>query len=276
MNKQIKCNIVGVGALGPGFSNWLELKQVFSGERKVDGAETVSPKPSVIPANERRRAPLPVKMAVEVSSQALEQSGFESSEVACVFGSGISDTDITDYMCRVLTTDLKQLSPTKFHNSVHNAAAGYWTISTGCMKSANSVAAFNETAAACLVEAMIHCDQENEPVLMTLFDIKAHSAFRDVFDCEDGFAAAVLICPEGYAVPEKVQANLCLYEVSSELKETSPLKTLALKPLYSTNPSAKVLPLLEALFAFQSDASIHEQIVYQKLSQASSSVLKID
>jgi len=216
----------------------------------VDGAETVSPKPSVIPANERRRAPLPVKMAVEVSSQALEQSGFESSEVACVFGSGISDTDITDYMCRVLTTDLKQLSPTKFHNSVHNAAAGYWTISTGCMKSANSVAAFNETAAACLVEAMIHCDQEN--------------------------AAAVLICPEGYAVPEKVQANLCLYEVSSELKETSPLKTLALKPLYSTNPSAKVLPLLEVLFAFQSDASIHEQIVYQKLSQASSSVLKID
>ena len=127
----LQCELVGIGAWGPGFNDWPTLKQLLlSDSLEQSNLETSTPKPEVIPANERRRAPLPVKAAVDVSWQALQQSGIPSDQVACVFGSGLGDTEITDYMCRVLTTPEKQLSPTKFHNSVHNAAAGYWTIST--------------------------------------------------------------------------------------------------------------------------------------------------
>lgn len=165
----LSCVILGIGAWGPGFNSWPELEAILRNHSTVDELPyAIAPKPLVIPANERRRAPLPVKAAVEVSAQALAQSGFNAADVACVFGSGLGDTDITDYMCRVLASDNKQLSPTKFHNSVHNAAAGYWTISTNCMKSANSIAGYEETAGLALLEGVTLCSLQQEPVLITL------------------------------------------------------------------------------------------------------------
>jgi len=61
---------------------------------------------------------------------------------------------------RLLAGENKALSPTKFHNSVHNAAAGYWTISTGCMQAANSVAGFDNSVSLTLLEALIQADAE--------------------------------------------------------------------------------------------------------------------
>jgi hypothetical protein len=205
-----------------------------------------APKPSIIPANERRRAPLPVKMAVEVSSQALDASGLASPDVACVFGSGLGDTEITDYMCRAVNTESRQLSPTKFHNSVHNAAAGYWTISSHCMKSANSIAAFHETAGLCLMEAASQCIAHNEPVLITLFDTKAYSVYREIFDCESDFAAAILICPESIATETPPIARLTLQTATSNITPPE-LINKELNHLYQTNPAAKILALLEQL-----------------------------
>ncbi len=112
----LRCKIVGIGAWGPGFNNWSELTDRLNEKRNSDLPAAITPKPGIIPANERRRSPLPVKVAVETSWQATQDSGIAPKELACVFGSGLGDTEITDYMCRVLTTELKQLSPTKFHN----------------------------------------------------------------------------------------------------------------------------------------------------------------
>ena len=215
-------------------------------------------------------------MAVEVSAQALEQSGIPSEQVACVFGSGIADTDLTDYMCRVLTTELKQLSPTKFHNSVHNAAVGYWTISTGCMKSSNSIAAFHETPAVCLLEAMLQCDQQQEPVLVTLFDTKAHAAFRGAFDCDVDFAAAVLICPRGYLDSTGALATLHLEELSHADLQISGLECRALHSAFEKNPAAKVLPLLEALCKYEKALPGSGVGIVKKLSANSSIKLKLD
>ena len=33
-------------------------------------------------------------------------------------------------ICEALATDEREVSPTRFHNSVHNASAGYWGIAT--------------------------------------------------------------------------------------------------------------------------------------------------
>jgi len=242
-------DLVGVGAWGPAFNNWAELQALLANASIGDDLQWVAqtPKPEVIPANERRRAPLPVRAAVEVSWQALQQSGLASSEVACVFGSGLGDTEITDYMCRVLTTAEKQLSPTKFHNSVHNAAAGYWTISTGCMKSANSIAAYQNTAGLALLEAMIQCQQHREPVLITLFDTAAHDAYRQIFACEYSFAAALLIVPAGTAAAPL--ARLTLGDESAATPATPVFSHEWLGNLYRDNPAAKVLGLLQQLDA---------------------------
>lgn len=236
------CQLIGLGVWGPGFSNWTEFKSQI--ENPSVELATSSPKPEIIPANERRRSPLAVRAAVETSWQALQQSGLASADVACVFGSGLGDTEITDYMCRVLTTTEKQLSPTKFHNSVHNAAAGYWTISTGCMKSANSIAAYQDTAGTCLLEAMIQSVQHNEPVLITLFDIAPQQTWTQIFPGDQSFSASLLICPENFPVKNSL-ARLSFSTGSSANK--LPELSESMQSLYLQNPAAKILPLLKNL-----------------------------
>lgn len=246
---ELNCELVGIGAWGPGFSDWPTLKQLLLSD-SIDESSlaTSTPKPDVIPANERRRAPLPVKAAVDVSWQALQQSGMASEKVACVFASGLGDTEITDYMCRVLTTQEKQLSPTKFHNSVHNAAAGYWTISTHCMKSANSIAAYQMTAGLALLEGFTQCVLLNEPVLITLFDTAAHEAYRQIFACEHSFATTLLIRPAVINAPngESSLAKICLTETAHAGKEPQ-WSSQTLNKLYRDNPAAKVLELLRTI-----------------------------
>lgn len=247
MNKPYGCKLIGVGAWGPGFNSWPELRDRLNNLVQNSDEELIAspPKPEIIPANERRRSPLAVRAAVDVSWQALQQSGLRSSDVACVFGSGLGDTDITDYMCRVLTTPEKQLSPTKFHNSVHNAAAGYWTISSGCMKSANSIAAYQDTAGTCLLEAMIQCVQHNEPVLITVFDIAAQQTWQQIFPCAQSFAASLLICPEDFPV----ETCLAKLSFSADKNPVAPIVDLPefLQSLYEQNPAAKIIPLLKLL-----------------------------
>ncbi len=245
MNNQ--CVIYGVGAWGPGFNAWSELLALKNTAVDTTVVKTNTPKPAVIPANERRRAPLPVKMAVEVSWQALQASGLSSDQVACVFGSGLGDTDITDYMCRALTTELKQLSPTKFHNSVHNAAAGYWTISSECMQAANSIAAYQYTAALSVLEALTQCTLEQVPVMITLFDAAACPAYKSLFPVEQSFAAALLVCPAGYRLDAEALAIMsCTIQEASQQNETNndpcPIAALA-----KVNPAAKIAPTLMGL-----------------------------
>lgn len=272
MNQQaleLRCALTGIGAWGPGFNDWPSLRALLLQPAPQDESTfiTSTPKPEVIPANERRRAPLPVKAAVDVSWQALQQSGIASSEVACVFGSGLGDTEITDYMCRVLTTAEKQLSPTKFHNSVHNAAAGYWTISTHCMKSANSIAAYHMTAGLAVLEAMTQCVLHNEPVLITLFDTAAHDAYRQIFDCEHSFAAALLITPIDFAGATPL-AELTLTQESA-LATQPEWHSPTLNTLYQGNPAAKVLSLLAAIAQFETEK---EQTQAQLALSTSSSI----
>ena len=92
--------------------------------------EFSSPKPQAVPPKERRRAGLMINLAVEVAHQACENAGVDKTVIPSVFVSALGDTAITDYMCRKLSQPEKMLSPTKFHNSVHNAPSGYWTISS--------------------------------------------------------------------------------------------------------------------------------------------------
>lgn len=257
----MQCAIAGIGAWGPGFSDWPTLQTLLGayGAEQAPPASPVcyaeldqeplpppaNPAPAIIPANERRRAPLPVKMAVEVSWQALQASGMSTEEVACVFGSGLGDTEITDYMCRVLTTEQKQLSPTRFHNSVHNAAAGYWTISVGCMKSANSVAAYHMTAGLTLLEAFTQAVMHQEPVLATLFDTAAHAAYQQIFPCRQAFAAALLLVPVTDAT-DASWPRLTLQTPDARGKECL-VGHPGLRDLQRDNPAAGVLSLLQLL-----------------------------
>lgn len=255
MQTDLVCYFYGVGAWGPGFADWNELQAQLRDPARIP-ADPAPPtaKAEVIPGNERRRAPLVVRAAVEVSAQATQAAGVSPSDLACVFGSGLGDTEITDYLCAQLATPEKQISPTRFHNSVHNAPAGYWTIATHCVRSANSIAAYSHTAGISMLEAVVQAQQENVPVLVTLYDLAARGIYSHIYTVTQDFAAALVLSP---VLRESAPlAKLTLSVSPSACAE--PAWAPEFSQLCANNPAAQVLPVLHALVqpAARAEASL--------------------
>ena len=250
--KNLSFSILSVGAWGPKFRNWQDLQDLLAG-KEIDDDGAKGPKPAVIPANERRRAPLPVRLAVEVSSQACSSAGLDASNLACVFVSGLGDTQLTDYMCTVLAGENKALSPTKFHNSVHNAAAGYWTISTDCMQAANSVAGFNESVSLTIMEALIQADAEQRPLLLTFYDAPSSPILKELLDNEQPFAVSIIITPKVLDTELTLSASVVEQQVQWPVMDEL---NGDLAECYRENPCAKILPVLQFLTGERTELSM--------------------
>ncbi|TAM05042.1 MAG: hypothetical protein EPN71_02255, partial [Rhodanobacter sp.] len=149
---------------------------------------------SLLP-NERRRAPESVLLAVEVADQAVTMSTRDAATLACVFASAHGDQPITDYMCATLAKAPAELSPIRFHNSVHNAPVGYWTMSSHCHAPSTSVAAQRASFGAGLLEAVSQVLAEQRAVLLVCSDSAGSGPLREVTGCEQAFGCALVLAP---------------------------------------------------------------------------------
>jgi hypothetical protein len=160
----------------------------------TEPAERVAePVPELLPAREGRRAPLHVRLALEAGLQACRENGVGTAEVMTVFASAMGDTQITDYMCRTLASATPVLSPTRFHNSVHNAASGYWSIGTGNRLAGTAVAAQEYTFPTALIEAAALAVAERASVLLVVHDVPAAVPLDAVCPNRQPFAAGLIL-----------------------------------------------------------------------------------
>jgi len=238
----MRLRISGIGACSKGFQNWNEFRTV-SGTLDAETTAWNRPSPHQIPGRERRRAPALVKLAVEVAHQACDMSGIEKSGVASVFCSAMGDSEIATYICETLASPIKVLSPTKFHNSVHNAPAGYWSISAKNRAPSNSVAGSRYSFPVALLEACVLATAESRPVLLVAVDIQVRGPYEAVYPIENPFGAGLLIQNQG--------ADVGGWSFTLEHRgggaDWPELKNPFLQELSETNPAARCLRLLEAL-----------------------------
>lgn len=246
----MKLSITGIGAWSRGFQNWDEF-QTVSGTLAADTATCDMPAPSQIPGRERRRAPALVKLAVEVAHQACDMSGIPKSGVASVFCSAMGDSEIATYICQTLASPVKVLSPTKFHNSVHNAPAGYWSISAENRAPSNSVAGSRHSFPVALLEASVLSTAESRPVLLVAADIQVRGPYEAVYPIENPFGAGLLIQNQ---VNDAGGWSFTLEHRSGSV-DWPLLKNPFLQELSETNPAARCLRLIEAM-ALQERATI--------------------
>ena len=194
MSAALEVGVTGIGFWSPRLPGWASACEVWHGR-----AAPSEPMPRVAPAllapNERRRAPDTVALALEVAARACEMAGVEPRALPSVFASTHGDLPINDYMCSTLATAPTQCSPTKFHNSVHNAAAGYWTIGTGCVRASTALTAWQQTFAAGLLEAAVQAVADDTPVLYVAYDVSARGPLADVTPSEGLLAAALVVEP---------------------------------------------------------------------------------
>ncbi len=187
--------IEGPAFWAPTLPGWEHARAVFRGEAAPADPPAKRPAPMVLAPAERRRAPDTVALALEVAAASVAASGRAAADLPCVFASAHGDLGINDYMCSTLAGSPTQLSPTKFHNSVHNAAVGYWTIGTGCMAASNSLSAYESSFATGLLEAATQCAADQEAVLLAGFDVPAVGALASVTTSRDLLAVAMVISP---------------------------------------------------------------------------------
>lgn len=185
--------IEGIGLWAPEATGFDDLVRLLAG---ADTAPAPDRAPAAtLPANERRRAPESVLLAAEVAGQAVAQSGREAAGLACVFTSSHGDQGITDYMCATLASAPTELSPTKFHNSVHNAPVGYWTIATSCHAASTALCAHRQSFGAGLLEAAGLVVAEGQPVLLVCSDVATRGPLTEMAGCTVAFGAALLLAP---------------------------------------------------------------------------------
>ncbi|MGA9573138.1 MAG: beta-ketoacyl synthase chain length factor [Lysobacterales bacterium] len=233
-------DIAGIGIWSPFFSDW----QAFCNGINNGNWQTNTPlKPSLIPAKELRRAPQSVKMAMEVLGQACAMLPEDSRKAAVVFSSAMGDIQITDYLCRILAETPRLVSPTRFHNSVHNAATGYWSIASHTHAPTNAVSALSYSATMAFLEAAVQAAEEELPVLLVSQEMAAPAALHFACPSDYPISVAMLLTKPGVCVNPmaSVQFNICRKEVGW------PELPGELSGFFEGNFGARLIPLLAAI-----------------------------
>ncbi|HEY2591749.1 MAG TPA: beta-ketoacyl synthase chain length factor [Steroidobacteraceae bacterium] len=234
--------IEGIALWAPRLPGWDAARAILRGEAPPAAAPAARPAPAVLAPTERRRAPDSVAVALEVASAACESSGRAPSALASVFASTFGDTAVSDYLCGQLARAPLDTSPTKFHNSVHNAAAGYWAIATGCPEPYTAITAHQHTFGAGLAMACTHALVDQAAILYVAYDIETPGPLATMAPSRGVLGAAVVLA----AVPSPrtlVRVDLRLEQGEARATRARP----ANEALVEGNAMASCVALFEAL-----------------------------
>lgn len=237
--------VEGIGLLGPGLSSWAQGRQQLDGSLPYHCARCVLPLPMSLPAAERRRAGAVVRVSLAVGQEAVAASGLQAGALPSVFTSSSGDAINCHEICCALASGDRLISPTRFHNSVHNAAAGYWSISSGAMASSSVLCARDASFAAGLLEAMTQAVVEQTAVLLVAYDTDYPEPMHSVRPLPDSFGVALVLAP-GRSQRSVAQWSL---EPATCLTGAAPqrLDEGGLEALRKSIPAARCLPLLRSV-----------------------------
>lgn len=239
----LRVAIEGVAFWASRLPGWDLARAVIRGEQAPPEAPSARPSPTLLAPTERRRAPDTVAVALEVAARACEAAGRKPSDLPSVFASTHGDLAISDYMCSTLATTPTLISPIKFHNSVHNAAAGYWSIGTGSLAPYTAISAYEYTFGAGLLEAATQVVCEHRPVLYVAFDIEAKGALATMAPSRGLLGAAVVLAPVSQA---QQQRSLILTTEAVDECHPTPARSPAAS-LVAENALAPCLSFFEVL-----------------------------
>jgi hypothetical protein len=234
--------IEGVAFWHTRLPGWAIARAVICGEQEAPAAPAARPTPSLLAPTERRRAPDTVALALEVAARACEAAGRPPAQLRSVFASTYGDLGISDYMCATLAGTPTLISPTKFHNSVHNAAAGYWSIGTSSHAPYTAITAYRHTFANAVLEAATQVVCDGEPVVCVAFDVQSTGPLGTVAPSRGLLGAALVLAPGG----DESHRALALRVEQGNGTELTPAHSAA-AALVAENALAPCLPFFEAL-----------------------------
>jgi hypothetical protein len=230
--------------------SWAVAHKILRGQQAYQSEPLDRYTPELLPPNERRRATGLVRLAFRVCEEILNKHPEAARQTRSVFASSGGDYYIIDQICRLLHEQQHALSPTQFHNSVHNAAAGYWSIATQSTWPSTSISCYDHTFAAGLLEAAGMVNEANQPVLYAAYDSELPEPLLQKRNIAFPFAAALLLSPE-----ESARSQACISLQPARWNTETGCRNAGLEKLRLGNPAARALPLLE-LVASQENGNV--------------------
>lgn len=244
-------HLESVGVFGPGLVGWDQARAALAGKTPYTPQPTPPLKPERLAPDVRRRTTEHIRLAVEVATEATRELGDQAKTLPTVFASAESDGAITHDICLEVAKDNPQVSPTRFHNSVTNAPAGYWCMAAGSQAPSTSVAGYDGTFAIGLIEACLQVLTEAPRLMLVAHDTPLPEPLRSVRPMVALFGVAFVLGRERSA------RSLARLEL---VLETATADTVLdddkLENLRRGNPAARSLTLLAALAA-RRRAEIH-------------------
>ena len=247
----MRAYVLGVSVWGPGLEGWEASRPVLAGLADYVPSTSPPPAPAMLSATERRRASLAVRLALTVAQAATEMAGMASDVPPGVFGTSNGDGAVVGAILESLTGGDGQVSPTQFHNSVHNAAAGYWTIAKGSRQPATCLGCDDVTMGTALLKAIAEIGAERRPLLLCVYDAPMPPPLAAKRPTGGRFAAGFVLAPEDDG---RALARLGARYVAEPAPDgAGEPDAPALRELSRANPAARSLRLLQALARGETD-----------------------
>jgi hypothetical protein len=231
----------GIGLIGPGLDSWLAARPILAGAAPYEARPIAVPAPQSLPPAERRRTGLAIKVALAVAQEAVATGKLDARQLAAVFASSGADNDNCDAICKALASEDRHISPTRFHNSVHNAPAGYWGIASGAMTPATVLCALDGSFGAGLLEALTQVAVEGWGTLLVTYDMPYPEPMHAKCPLPAAFGIALALSPKRSA------QSLARIEVSLADAAPDVLAEPEIETLRRAIPSGRGLPLLQAV-----------------------------
>ncbi len=200
---------------------------------------------------ERRRTSLVVRLALNAATAATAMSGLPPDTLRNVFGTSNGDGAVVAAILELLAGGDGQVSPTQFHNSVHNAASGYWTIAHGSRQPATCLGCGDVTVGTALLKAIAEVGVERAPLLLCLYDAPLPTPLAAKRPTEGDFAAGLVLAPNNTG--EALALLEAQYVAKPVLEGAGEPDAPGLRELSRSNPAARSLRLLQALARGETD-----------------------
>jgi len=256
----LRAYIDGVGLLGPGLTDWAAAIPIFRGEVSYEQQPCLLPVPALLPPTERRRCGPIIKLSLAIGLEAADMAGLDITTLATVFSASGGDGANCHEICEMLASNDRLISPTRFHNSVHNAAAGYWSIAAKAMATSSVLCAYDGSFGAGLLEALGQVAVDGIPCMVIAGDTSYPQPLQATRPIPDAFGVALALAP--------VRSEQSLAQISVSLVdgEAHQMSDPGLEHIRANIPAARSLPLLQALARRETTCLVLDYLDNRRLS----------
>jgi hypothetical protein len=188
---ELRAQVRGVGMWTPAYADfeaWVAAGMPEElGSQEAGGAR---PPANLLHPRLRRRTSTLTRAAVTALEAALAEGGAEMAEVRYVLVSSFGEIETTVDLLAQLGDPQGPVSPTKFHNSVHNTATGYMSIASGNHREATALAGGPHNLEIGLLEALAGLAESGGDVVLIFAEERLPPPF-DRSDADPTFAVAL-------------------------------------------------------------------------------------